>query len=64
MEQLTNTTKINNLFGTDLAEPAGSKDSNPDENNIVGFDPKTGKTFSVKARPGVSSKSKPAEEKK
>jgi len=56
----TNTQKINDLFGTDLAEPAGSKETDPNEND-VGFDPKTGKTFSLKAKPGKTAKSKPAE---
>lgn len=61
----SNTAKINALFGTDIAEPAGSKETDPNnpDNNEVGFDPKSGKTYSLKAKPGKVAKSKPAEQK-
>lgn len=58
----SNTAKINALFGTDLAEPAGSSETDPNKND-VGFDPKTGNTFSIKAKPGKKSTPKPAEAK-
>lgn len=64
MAKESNTAKINALFGSDLAEPAGSSDTNINKEDVIGFDPNKGKVYSLKAKPGKSAKSKPAEETK
>lgn len=57
----TNTEKINSLFGTKLADRAGVDPNKVDESE---FDPKTGKAYPIKGKPGIKAISKPAEVKK